>query len=116
MDIENLQDKLIAFAQERDWEKFQSPKNLSMALSVEASELMEHFQWLTEEESHNLDAQKKQDAAFEIADIFLYTLLLARRMDIDICQIAEQKIQINNQRYPADLVKGSAKKYNEYDR
>ncbi|WP_086930407.1 nucleotide pyrophosphohydrolase [Agarilytica rhodophyticola] len=114
--IDKLQDKLIAFAQLRDWEKFQSPKNLSMALAVEASELMEHFQWLSEEESSNLNTTKKQDVAFELADVFMYTLLLARRMEIDIVQTAEKKIEINNQRYPADIVKGSAKKYNEYDR
>lgn len=112
--IDSLQEALIAFADARDWAKFQSPKNLSMALTVEAGELMEHFQWLTEEASRNPDASSREHIQQELADVFMYTLLLAKRLDVDILKACETKIAINEKRYPADLVRGSAKKYTHY--
>jgi NTP pyrophosphatase (non-canonical NTP hydrolase) len=112
--IENLTQRLREFAALRDWQRFHSPKNLAMALAGEAGELLEHFQWLTEEESATLAAEKRQEVALEMADVFLYLLRLADQLDIDLVAAAEQKIAINAQRYPAERVRGSAKKHNEY--
>lgn len=112
--MDDLQQKLVKFAEERDWEKFQSPKNLSMAIAIEAAELMEHFQWLNLDESASLSPTKKQEAAYELADVFMYTLLLAERMDINLIETAEAKLAINKAKYPAEKVKGKALKYTEY--
>ncbi|MDH5571590.1 MAG: nucleotide pyrophosphohydrolase [Gammaproteobacteria bacterium] len=113
-ELTELQKKLKAFAQERDWEQFHSPKNLVMALSVEASELLEHFQWLTEQQSSTLDTDKKQEVAYEMADIFIYLLRLASELDVDLEKSVYEKIKINAEKYPVHKVKGSAKKYTEY--
>lgn len=113
--MDEILQKLLAFASERDWEQFHTPKNLSMALSVEASELMEHFQWLTEKQSRELPADKHQEIAYELADVFMYTLLMASRLDINLVETAHKKIAINHLRYPADRVRGSAKKHHEYN-
>jgi len=112
--IQALQARLQAFAQARDWEQFHSPKNLTMALCVEAAELLEHFQWLSEEASQSLAPQQLEEVGFEMADIFIYMLRLAERLDIDLIDFVERKIEINENRYPADQVKGSSKKYDEY--
>ncbi|MFL0810459.1 MAG: nucleotide pyrophosphohydrolase [Agarilytica sp.] len=112
--IEELTQALLAFAEARDWKQFQSPKNLSMAIAVEAAELMEHFQWLSTEASTQLPTDKKQAASYELADVFMYTLLLAKRMNIDLMNATQEKMRINEEKYPADLVRGSAKKYDEY--
>lgn len=112
--IEKLQLKLRDFADERDWAQFHSPKNLSMALSVEAAELLEHFQWLSEEESQTLSKDKLDQVKEEIADILLYLLRIADKLDIDLIEAAESKLGINGEKYPADKVKGSARKYSEY--
>lgn len=112
--IENLNTVLKQFAIERDWEQFQSPKNLSMALIVEAAELVEHFQWLTEEKSYKLSKEKHQEVAYEMADILLYLIRLSERLDVDLITAAQEKIEINEKRYPADKVRGSAKKYSDY--
>jgi NTP pyrophosphatase (non-canonical NTP hydrolase) len=109
-----LRDKLRKFAEARDWEQFHSPKNLSMALMVEVAELMEHFQWLTEEQSTNLDAEKQAVLAEELADILLYLVRLADRLDVDLMEAALRKLDKNAVKYPADQVRGSAKKYSEY--
>lgn len=114
-ELSRIQDQLAAFAKERDWEQFHSPKNLAMALSVEASELQEHFIWLSEKASSNLDTSQKAKVEEEIADVFLYTLLLAAKLDIDIEQSLVKKMRKNAVNYPAEKVKGSAKKYTEYD-
>lgn len=111
--IEEIQKYLLDFAHQRDWAQFQSPKNLSMALAVEAAELLEHFQWLTEQESQQLPDEKQQQVAYELADIFMYTLLTAKRLDIDIIRATTEKMQINEMRYPADRVKGSPLKHND---
>ncbi len=112
--LQQLTRELHAFAIERDWEQFHSPKNLSMALSVEAAELVEHFQWLSEAQSENLAADKKQQVAYEMADIFIYLLRLAQRLDIDLLQAVEEKIELNGRKYPVEKVRGSSKKYTEY--
>ncbi|MDH5219362.1 MAG: nucleotide pyrophosphohydrolase [Gammaproteobacteria bacterium] len=114
-DIYQLQQAFIDFARERDWEQFHSPKNIAMALNVEAGELMEHFQWLTAEQSHQLSEDKKREVAHEIADVSLYLFRLAQLLNIDIIAACNEKMDINKQKYPADKVRGSAKKYKEYD-
>ncbi|MGK0445114.1 MAG: NTP pyrophosphatase (non-canonical NTP hydrolase) [Bermanella sp.] len=112
--FEQLKAPLQAFADERDWDQFHSPKNLSMALSVEASELVECFQWLTEEQSKNLTPEQYQAVVDEMADIQVYLLRLATKLDVNLLQAVEQKMVKNAVKYPADLVKGSSKKYTEY--
>lgn len=113
--LEHLKVKLQAFADERDWDQFHSPKNLSMALSVEASELIECFQWLTEEQSQKLSPEQRQAVIDEMADVQIYLLRLATKLDVNLLEAAEQKIVKNAGKYPADKVKGSSKKYTEYD-
>jgi dCTP diphosphatase len=112
--LEILKTKLQAFADERDWDQFHSPKNLSMALSVEASELVECFQWLTEEQSKNLSTDQYQAIVDEMADVQIYLLRLATKLNVNILEAVEQKMVKNAAKYPADLVKGSVKKYTEY--
>lgn len=114
-DIDQLQQRLKQFAIDRDWEQFHAPKNLAMALIVEAAELVEHFQWLTEQQSRQLAPDKLREVAFELADIFIYSLRLAERLDIDLLDTVEKKIAINEQKYPIEKVKGSSKKYTEYN-
>lgn len=113
-EIPKLQERLRAFAERRDWQQFHSPKNLSMALIVEAGELAEHFQWLTQDESFKLADKKRQAVGEELADIFVYLVRLADQLDIDLPEAVDRKIALNEEKYPADLVRGSAKKYNEY--
>lgn len=113
-EIPKLQERLRAFAERRDWQQFHSPKNLSMALIVEAGELAEHFQWLTQDESFKLVDKKRQAVGEELADIFVYLVRLADQLDIDLSEAVDRKIALNEEKYPADLVRGSAKKYNEY--
>jgi NTP pyrophosphatase (non-canonical NTP hydrolase) len=113
-DFNQLQAYLRQFAKERDWDQFHSPKNLSMALSVEVSELLENFQWLTEEQSYALDQQQRAAVVDEIADVQMYLARLADKLDINIGEAIEQKINKNEAKYPAELVKGSSKKYTEY--
>lgn len=114
-DLNEIKMYLREFASVRNWEQFHSPKNLSMALSVEVAELVEHFQWLTEEQSGELSEEKKANVAEELADIQLYLVRLADQLNIDILQAVDIKTRINEKRYPAEKVRGSAKKYNEYD-
>jgi len=110
-----LQQRLAAFAAARDWEQFHSPKNLAMALSVEAAELVEEFQWLTEAESNALDVERRERVRLELADVFIYLLRLADRLDVDLMRAADDKIALNERKYPADRVRGDARKYTEYD-
>lgn len=112
--IEQFQQALREFAAARDWDQFHSPKNLSMALIAEAAELVEHFQWLTEDQSKTLAADKRSEVALELADIFTYLVRLADKLDIDLLAAAEKKLKLNAEKYPADVVRGSAKKYTEY--
>ena len=113
--LETLNQRLKVFAQERDWEQFHSPKNLSMALIAEAAELVEHFQWLSEEQSYKLDDAKQEAVAMEMADILIFLIRCAERLDIDLVQSAWKKIAINETRYPADRVQGDARRASEYE-
>lgn len=114
-ELDNLKLCLRDFAKARDWDQFHSPKNLSMALSVEVSEIVEHFQWLTEEQSKNLPKDKLAEVETELADTLIYLIRLADKLDIDLLKAAQNKIDLNEQKYPADKVMGSAKKYTEYE-
>ncbi|MFQ3171835.1 MAG: dCTP diphosphatase [Oleispira sp.] len=113
-DLNNLQTYLRQFAKDREWDQFHSPKNLSMALSVEVSELVENFQWLTEEQSYALDERQRAAVIDEIADVQMYLARLADKLDINIGDAIEQKIIKNEAKYPAEKVKGSSRKYNQY--
>ena len=107
--------KLRDFAEQRDWDQFHSPKNLAMALNVEAAELLEHFQWLTETQSASLDAATLNEVAEEIADIQVYLIRLADKLGVDIVASTLAKMEKNAQKYPADKVRGQSKKYTQYD-
>ena len=108
-----LLDLLAAFARERDWDQFHTPKNLAMALSVEAAEIMELFQWLTPEQSSRLSKKEKAALADELADVFVYLLRLASRFDIDLVDAARAKMKKNARKYPVAKSRGIAKKYTE---
>jgi len=112
-ELGKLTDKLRRFASDRDWDKFHSPKNLASALSVEASEVLEHFQWLTPAESQSLSEAKKESIALELADVFLYLIRLADKLEINLFESAERKIALNAEKYPVALAHGSAQKYTE---
>lgn len=111
--IQQLAQDLDQFAQARDWQQFHSPKNLASALTVEASELLEHFQWLTEEQSRHLDADKRQAVAFEMADVLLYLVQLSSALNIDLMDAARRKMVVNAQRYPAAQSRGNSQKHSE---
>ncbi len=108
-----LTQALRTFAQQRDWAQFHTPKNLACALSVEAAELLEHFQWLTDAQSQALTGEKKSEVAAEAADVFLYLLQLCDKLDIDLVDAAQRKLLANAEKYPVDKARGSAKKYTE---
>jgi dCTP diphosphatase len=111
--LEKLRDEMRRFAADRDWDQFHTPKNLAIALSVEAAELLEHFQWLTPEESQHLASEKVEAIRLEMADVLLYLVRLADRLGVDLAASAFDKIAINAGKYPVTLAKGSAKKYTE---
>jgi dCTP diphosphatase len=111
--LESLTRALRRFAADRDWEQFHSPKNLAAALSVEAAELLEHFQWLTEEQSRNLPEDKRLAVSHELADVFLYLLQMADKLQIDLVAAAEEKLELNASKYPAARARGSSRKYSE---
>ena len=113
--LDDIRLRARAYAAERDWDQFHTPKNLTMALSVEAAELMEHFQWLREEQSSALPDEKLAEVADEIADVQVYLVMLADKLGIDILQAVDSKMTKNAAKYPADKVRGSAKKYTEYE-
>jgi len=112
--LEQLTQRLRAFVAERDWQQYHSPKNLSMALIAEAAELVEHFQWLTEEQSASLPPEKLAEVELELADIQIYLTELADCLKLDLMVAVDKKLAINAQKYPADKVRGSSKKYTEY--
>ena len=113
-DFEQIGNKVREFVAERDWDQFNSPKNLSMALIVEVAEMMEHFQWLTEEQSCNLSPDKLTEVELELADIQIYLISLAGKLGVDLLAAVEKKLAINARKYPADKVRGSTRKYTEY--
>lgn len=109
-DLQHLRNRLRDFARERDWEQFHSPKNLCMALSGEVGELLEHFQWLTPEQSDNLTEQTRREVELEMADVLLYLIRLADKLDVDLIDAAERKIELNAVKYPIDRSRGNATK------
>ena len=114
--INSIKERLRDFSEVREWDQFHSPKNLSMALSVEVSEITEHFQWLTEEQSKSLSSNKRNEIAKELADTLIYLVRLADKLDIDLLAAAQSKIEINEQRYPVSKSKGTSEKYTEFDK
>ncbi|MCJ7737679.1 MAG: nucleotide pyrophosphohydrolase [Anaerolineae bacterium] len=112
--MEDLARAVKQFNEERDWEKFHTPKNLAMALTIEASELAEIFLWLTPEESEHLSPEALARASEEIGDVMLYLLNLAERLGIDPLEAARKKLEMNGEKYPAARVRGKALKYTEY--
>ena len=114
LDLDKLKLDLRKFARVRAWEKFHSPKNLSMALAVEAGELLERFRWLTEEQSKKRDAETLRAIEEELADVQIYLVRLADRVGVDIGKAVKNKMRLNRSRYPAGLVRGSARKYSDY--
>lgn len=112
-DLQSLTQSLRDFAKARDWEQFHSPKNLAAALSVEAAELLEHFQWLTEEQSRNLPALAKAEVGAEAADVLLYLLQLCDKLEIDLMAAARKKLIVNGEKYPVERALGSSKKYTD---
>ncbi|MCH8247369.1 MAG: nucleotide pyrophosphohydrolase [Bacteroidetes bacterium] len=115
MNIKQWQERLAAFAAERDWDQFHSPKNLSSALVVEAAELLEQFQWLTQEGSRAEYLSDKTRSAIEqeIADVGIYLLRLCDILDVDLEGAIEKKLEINAEKYPVELAKGNAVKYSD---
>lgn len=115
MSLDEIRDELRTFADDRDWEQFHSPKNLSMALAVEAGELLELFQWLTQEESRAVATSQTDLARVkeELADIFIYLVRLADQLGIDLEQAAKNKIGKNAEKYPVGKAHGSAAKYSD---
>ncbi len=112
--LEQLRDRLRRFAQERDWDQFHSPKNLAMALIAEAAELVEHFQWLTEAQSADLPAATRAKVADELADVLVYLVRIADRLEIDLLEATARKLVDNEAKYPAAKVRGSPRKYSDY--
>ncbi len=112
--LEKLSQRLLAFARERDWEQFHAPKNLALSLMIEAAELGEHFQWQDSPASETLSEVQRHEVSLEMADVFIYLLRLAQRLDIDLLAATLEKIEHNESRYPADKVRGDSRKYNQY--
>ena len=112
--FQQLTTDVNCFVEARDWHQFHSPKNLSMALSVEAAELVEHFQWLTAEQSDELSATKRAAVGEELADILIYTVMMAMRLGIDLELTTVEKMSQNRRKYPVDKAQGIAKKYTEF--
>ena len=111
--MEELIEKLREFAKERDWDQFHSPKNLSIALVVEASEILEHFQWMSDDKSRMLTKDKLQQVREEIGDTMIYLLMLADKLHIDVIDAATSKMAVNATKYPIEKSKGKSAKYTE---
>jgi NTP pyrophosphatase (non-canonical NTP hydrolase) len=114
-DLLAVRDLLRQFVDERDWSRFHSPKNLATALSVEASELLEPFQWLQSGEKSELADDKLTAIRHEMADVLAYLVMLADRLDVDLYAAVLEKIELNRAKYPAHKVRGDSRKYSEYD-
>jgi NTP pyrophosphatase (non-canonical NTP hydrolase) len=112
-ELRDLRDRLRSFARARDWEQFHTPRNLATALAVEAAELLERFQWLTEDQSRALPPAELQKVREEMADVLNYLVRLADKLDVNLIDAAREKIKLNEQKYPVDKARGSAKKYSE---
>jgi len=109
----NLRDALRKFSAEREWEKFHSPKNLAIALSVEAAELLEHFQWISDADSADMAPATRTKVGEELADVLIYLVQLADKLDVDLTKAANEKLQQNAEKYPVEKARGSSKKYSE---
>lgn len=103
------------FRDARDWQQFHSPKNLACSVSIEAAELLEKFQWCDTEESFDVAAKKKEEIRQEIADVAIYLIGLADTLEIDLLEAVSEKLRLNDAKYPAERVRGSSKKYDEYE-
>ena len=112
-DLVGLRDALRKFAADRDWDQFHSPRNLAAALSVEASEVLEHFQWMSEEQSLALAPGAREAVGLELADVLNYLVRLADKLDVDLIATAHKKMQINAEKYPVELSRGSSRKYSD---
>ncbi|MBC7785901.1 MAG: nucleotide pyrophosphohydrolase [Methylophilaceae bacterium] len=113
--LASLRERINAFVNERNWEQFHSPKNLVMAMIVEAAELVEHFQWETEQASRELTAEKREQVSHELADTFVYLLRIAEVLNIDLIEAANTKIGLNAKKYPIEKARGSNAKYKDYE-
>ncbi len=111
--LKHLSARLDAFATARDWDQFHNPKNLAMALAGEAGELLEHFQWLTPEQAANLPVTTRDEVALECADVLLFLIRLADKLDIDLVAAAEKKLELNAKKYPVEKSRGVATKYDK---
>ncbi len=111
--LHDLRDRLRQFASDREWDQFHSPKNLAMPLKVEAAELLEHFQWLTNEQSQSMAPKERLAVRKEMADVMLYLIRLADKLDIDLLEAAAEKLLENAQKYPIEKARGSSKKYTD---
>ncbi|HKL49373.1 MAG TPA: nucleotide pyrophosphohydrolase [Desulfuromonadales bacterium] len=114
--LQQLKDRMDRFVKERDWEQFHSPKNLSMSIAIEAAELMEHFQWLTVEQSKQLESDERSEIGEELADIVIYALSLSNVLGLDLSQTIVDKMEKNIRKYPRDRVRGKSHKYTYYQR
>ena len=115
MNIKEIQNKLANFAKDRDWDQFHTSKNLVMALSVETSELLEIFQWLNDKQTNNLSDKQMSLVKEEIADVTIYLLRLADVLNIDLDNAVNNKMALNEMKYPVKLSKGNSEKYNRRD-
>lgn len=113
-DLARLRELVRVFVDERDWDQFHTPKNLSSALSVEAAELLEHFQWLQTGQADELGPDKLVQVRHEMADVLVYLVRLADKLDVDLMTAVQEKMVLNSAKYPADKVRGDARKYHEY--
>lgn len=113
-DLTTIRDTVRTFVTERDWDQFHTPKNLSSALCVEAAELLEHFQWLQSGSKDELGEARRREVSHEMADVLVYLVRLADKLDVDLGAAVEEKMVLNRAKYPADLVRGDARKYHEY--
>ncbi|WP_426175113.1 nucleotide pyrophosphohydrolase [Massilia sp. TWR1-2-2] len=113
-ELTSLRDVMREFVAERDWDQFHTPKNLSAALTVEAAELLEHFQWLARGDAAELGDAKLEQVRHEMADVLVYLIRLADKLDVDLHAAVLEKMVLNRAKYPADKVRGDARKYNEY--
>ena len=113
-DLAALRAIVREFVDERDWDRFHSPKNLASALTVEAAELLEHFQWLQSGRAEELGPIKLQEVRHEMADVLVYLVRLADKLDVDLFAAVQEKMVLNRAKYPAEQVRGDARKYDEY--
>lgn len=112
--FEQIRDDIRQFVTERDWAQFHTPKNLATALCVEAAELLEHFQWLQNGSRAELGEEKRQQVQHEMADVMVYLMHLAEQLDVDLFDAVREKMVLNRIKYPAEQVRGDARKYDEY--